>query len=555
VSEESLVPETAVPSESAGAQMTFWALVVAFFFFVRKFAGLIKEHLLARFFGAGPATDAFKVIYNSIIFNVYARAEQLLRPAYLPEFVRQREQEEGRGWRLLGTMASLVVVAHLLLVSALLVFARPLIRLMWPDLAANPQAFELATLLLWMMAPALVFYSLSLLPELTLHAYKRFTLPAIAEACYNLLVVGVLFVGVEILWHPGHPRAILAAGLGVAVGGVSRLLIMLPGLRPKFHLLRFSLALRRVPGTLVVLGLMPPLVLGIATGALRPLVDSMVCTRLGEGMYAALDFGRKLSDAGIMILPLAVSLVVYPYVTEWAAAGDRQRMSDSLLWMTRALAFLFVPFSLGMVLLAEPLVRLVYDYQEFKEADVSKVTLALMCYASGLFVYAVEGSINKWYFALKDTWTPNWVGALWAGAHFVISVGGGLYTSLGLAAVALAYPLTKAGKVLMLYVMIRPRLEPIPGRQVYPFLGKLLLASGIMGACVWWLGWALEPRVEAWHPPLAPKLLRLLVLTGVPGGAGMVVFLALAWALHIEEVAQVWKWLRGKLKRVLRRGR
>ena len=66
-----------------------------------------------------------------------------------------------------------------------------------------------------------------------------------------------------------------------------------------------------------------------------------------------------------------------------------------------------------------------------------------MCYASGLFFYSVEGSINKWYFALKDTWTPNWVGALWALGHLTISIVGGLYTPLGLAAVALAYPISK----------------------------------------------------------------------------------------------------------------
>lgn len=545
-----LIDASAPRGEGAGAQMTLSTLIVAAFLFVRKFAGLIKAHLLGRFFGASAAADTFNVLYDSLIFNLYSKVEQLLRPTYLPEFVKQRDEEEGRGWRLAGTMASLTLLVLLAAAGGLVIFARPLIRRLLPYLAGEPQAFELAVLLLWIMAPALIFLSLSLLPELTLHAHKRFTLPAFAEACYNLLLVAVLFVGVELLWHPGQPRGILAAGLGVVVGGAARLGIMLPGLWSKLRLVRLSLNLRTTPGALAVLSLMPPIVLGLVATAARPIVDSMVCTRLGEGMYSTLNYGRKISDAGIMILPMAVSLVVYPYVSEWAVAGQRERLARSLLWMTRALAFLFVPLSVGIVLLARPLADLVYNYQEFRAADVDKVALALMCYASGLFVYSVEGSINKWYFAMKDTWTPNWVGVVWAVVHLVISVFGGLYTGLGLAAVALAYPISKAGKVLMLYVMLRPRLERIPGRQVWPFVGKLLVATGLMGLAVWWTGYYVAPGLEA----QVQGKLRLLVLVAVGGGVGTAVFLTVAALLRIEEVRKVWEWLGRKLKR-FRRGR
>lgn len=266
-------------------------------------------------------------------------------------------------------------------------------------------------------------------------------------------------------------------------------------------------------------------------------------------MYSALDYGRKLSDAGIMILPLAVSLVVYPYVSEWAVAGERRRLARSLLWMTRALAFLFVPVSVGIMLLARPLADLVYNYQEFKSADVDNVAIALMCYASGLFVYSVEGSINKWYFALKDTWTPNWVGVLWALVHLAISITGGLYTSLGLAAVALAYPISKTGKVLMLYLMLRPRLDRVPAREVWPFVLKLLLASGLMGLVVWWVGVYVAPPLEA----LVQGKLKVLVLLAAGGGTGAVVFVTLAALLRIEEVGKVWEWAGRKARKLLRR--
>jgi putative peptidoglycan lipid II flippase len=544
LTEEAPGPVPEAERDSAGAQMTLFAVIVSAFLFVRKFAGLIKEHLLARFLGATGATDAFKLIYNGIIYNIYSDMEQLLRPTYLPEFIRQRKEEEGRAWRLAGTVATLEFVVLTVIAAGLMIFARPIIRGLWPDLAADPVAFQLAVLLLWIMAPGLVLFSLSLMPELTLHAHKRFTLPAFAEACYNILLVVVLFVGVELLWHPGNPRGILAAGFGMLVGGSGRLFIMLPGLWSKLGGARVSLNLRGTAGVTTMLALMPPILLGLVVSMARPIVDGRVCTRLGEGMYSALDYGRRLSDAGIMILPLAVSLVVFPYVSEWAVAGDRRRLSASLLWMTRALAFLFVPLSVGMILLARPLCDLIYNYGEFKEATLDQVALALMCYASGLFVYSIEGSINKWYFAMKDTWTPNWVGVLWALGHLTISVVGGLYTSLGLAAVALAYPISKTGKVVTLYLLLRPRLERVPRSEIWPFVGKLLLASAVMGAVVWWVGAQLAP---GWEAHVHGKA-RLLVLLGTAGGAGALVFLVLAALLRIEEVGRVWQWLGRKVR-------
>jgi len=446
-------------------------------------------------------------------------------------------------------MASLQLMVLSAIAVGLMVFARPLLRL-WPEVTDDPVAFEIGVALLWLMAPALVTFSLSVMPELTLHAYKRFSLPALAEATYKLLLLAVLFIGVELLWHPDNPRAILAAGLGVLIGGSSRLLVMLPGLWSKLRNFRFSLDLRGTPGATTILVLMWPVLIGLTFSFLRTLAESMVCTRLGEGMYTALTFGRQLSDAGIMILPLAVSFVIYPYISEWALREDRQRLADSLLGMTRAMAFIFVPLSVGMILLADPLVRLIFQYGKFKEADVGLVTVALICYASGLFIYAVEGSLNKWYFALKDTLTPNFVGAFWAVVHICIAVFGGLYGGLGLVAVALALPLSKGSKVLSLYLLLRPRLARVAPDQVYPFIAKLLFSTAAMAAVVYWLSVMLSPLVAAWTPPLGGKLVRMLVLVGATGGAGALVYLAMAALLRIEEVGQVWQWLWQRVRKL-----
>ena len=224
-------------------------------------------------------------------------------------------------------------------------------------------------------------------------------------------------------------------------------------------------------------------------------------------------------------------------------------MTDSLVKVTRALAFLFIPFSIVLILVAQPLVRLVYNHGVFGEADVETVTLALICYACGLFFQAVEGSLNKWYFALKDTWTPNWVGALWAGGHMSIAwfLGLGLgatHPSWGLMAVALALPLTKGGKVITLYLKLRKRLTPVPRGEVLSFAGKMLLAAAVMALAVW----LLLPQVEALAEHLPKKKLQEAALLLLAGGWGAGVFLVMAALVRIEEVSRVWEWGKAKLK-------
>jgi putative peptidoglycan lipid II flippase len=210
--------------------------------------------------------------------------------------------------------------------------------------------------------------------------------------------------------------------------------------------------------------------------------------------------------------------------------------------MTRALAFLFVPCAVAIVLLTRPMVELLYLRGKFGPEDVHPTAMALFFFAPGLLFYAVEGSINKWFFALKDTMTPNAVGIGCVFVHIAIAMVGTYVLRGDVTVLALAYSVSKSLKVLILYALIKPRLGPIAAGPILVYVGKLGVACAVMSAGVLGAEWALGRVLPAGK----------LVLLGCVG-VGVITFLIGAAVVRIEEFYLVADHLLGKFAKRLRR--
>lgn len=545
--------ERAQQDRQAGARMTGAVIVVSIFLFLGKVAGYVKEAIMADYWGLSGGLDAFKVVYNSVIILVYTKAEKLLRPTYLPIFVQHRDHDrEDEAWRFFSTATNLSFLVLLAITALCTGFAPEIIRLGWPRMAASDVA--LAVSLLRISGAAMVLLVLSVMVEMTLHSYKRFTAPALAEATMRL-ILPVTIYGLVAAWgmtptadSPGvPPQALRAAAIGVLIGAALRLLIQLPALGRKLRGYRLTLDLRN-PDVVRMLRLMPPVVVGLLASAARTFFDSRFAVDAGEGVYTALDFARKISDAPILILPLAVALVVFPYVSEWASRENREMFTRSLLSMTRVMAFIFVPMAVGVIVLALPAIQFLYQGEgAFTLEDSYMVRHALIPYAVGIPFFAVESSLDKWYFALGDTATPNYVGAVMAGLHVLIAWFGVHKLGRNVGVIALALTASKGLKVIVLYAWLRRRLEAISRSEVLSFLARLAVATAVLVV-------ALLAGERAFGGLLvdAGRLHRGIYLV-LCSGVGAVAYLIAAWALRLEEVTEVIGFVRSKLLR--RRGK
>lgn len=551
----------------AGRRMAFGALIISFFLFLGKISGYVRSMLMSGWFGGDERTDAFYKIYDVLIYGTYTNFEKILRPAYLPQFVRERKEKgDAHAWQLTSVIANLELLVLVALCLLLEVFAPQIIQWSWRSLASNPQAFTIAVTLLRVMAPTAVLLSLSLIPELTLHAYKRFTLPAVAEFLFRTMLVGGLIMGAFLLHDPDHPKPILAAALGVIIGGSLRFLGMLPGLWHNLRHYRFVFNPAKAPGASIVLHLMPPIVVGMIAAYARGYADTIYTDLIGSGMYTYLKYGRQMGDSALQILPLAISFVVYPFLSEWAARGEKDKLAEALVSMTRVMAFIFVPLAVINMFMSRPIITIMFEHGELTPEGAKLSAIALFCYAPGLVFFALEGSINKWYFALQDTKTPNYWGAAMAVLNILIGyVGvivlyqrGYLGPAGALAVVSLALTISKSLKVVILYGLIRKQIGRIDVRQVIVFTAKLAVATALLAGATYLIIQALEAPLLTWQPSFVHKpslvnKLRMLALWSAVTGGGGLVFLVAAAVLKLEELQQIGAYVREKVGKRLKR--
>jgi len=546
-----LEEEPQAPRESAGAKMTISVVIVSAFLFLGKIAGYIKEGMLSDYWGLSGGLDAFKVVYNSIVFLIYTKVEKLLRPTFLPIFVEHRDAgDEERAWSFFSSIINLALISTTALTLLAVIFAPQVMRL-WPGLSAENQALGVS--LLRISGFALILLVMSVMFELTLQAYKKFTAPALAEAIMRVTLPATIF-GLIALWamqpvgtQGSLPNSgLLAAAWGVLFGAAMRLLVQAPALWGRLRRYRPRLDLRN-PDVRRMLALVPPVIVGLLFSSARTFFDSRFATDIEPGIYTALDFARKISDAPILILPLAVSLVVYPFVSEWASRKDSAMFTHSLVAMTRIMAFIFVPMAVGLMVLSVPAIRLLcLGDGAFQPEDTYVVQRALIPYAAGIPFFALESSINNWFFALGDTATPNYAGAAAAVLHIALAWFGVYHLRRSVGVIALALSISKSIKVIALYGLLRPRLDPISGRETGSFIARFLMATGIMAIAVSLTYRGLQSMV------LSGGRIESAVALAACGAVGAVVYLVAAAALRIEEVGMVIDYVRKKLAK--RRG-
>lgn len=509
------------------------AAIISFFTLICKAMGFVQKMILARLFGTSFETDAFVLAFSSIVFVFFAVPQQILSP-FLPLFAERKEKAgEPDAWRFAGTVGFLTAVVMGLMVVAGIIWA-PLLVDVVTSSKTSTETCQLASTLTRIMLPAGFFMGLFYLAILILNTYKRFALPAMGDALNKLLVIGLLIV----LY-----RSVGIKGLafGVVAGAVAALGLQIWGLRQKLGMLKSSLDLRNP--TLKRFGwLLPPILLSIAVGQARTILDYWFASGMGQGYAASLSFARALPDTLILIVPSAVGVAIYPFFSDLSAQDDRAELMDSLMRSIRMMAFVFIPISVLFIVLHTPVVQIVFQGGKFDMNSVALTAGPLLYYSIGLTFFAVEILLMRFYFALKDTWTPMLVGIACVAVHVAVVL---IFRStMQHESMALAATVSKTAKVVILLVLLKYKALTLPPRDSFLFIAKSILAAAGMGLVAW-----LAFRGAAFLLPVTgsegywARTTCLAVHLGASSLAGLVAFGVLAVALRMEEAGTVLKLL------------
>jgi len=527
------IPAEAVPPGGETARIARAAGVLALGNVASRLLGLARETVKSHFFGAGAIVDAYGVATAVPTMLHDLLVGGMVNGALVPVFSEYAERDREELWRLASAFLNLSIVVLAAIILLVELAAPQIATLILSGQEAATQA--LAARLLRITLPAVLFLSLSAVLSGLLYALKRFSLPAFTAAVFNATIVIA-----AIALH--RQLGIAALAVGLLAGSALQVVLQLPGLRDSSLRLGLRLwhpGLRRV-GMLYVPTLIPLLA---DVGLSRP-ISYVLASQSGEGGISYLNYATQLVQMPQGLVATAISLAVLPTLSAAAArraagldAGNSS-FEQTLARGLRLVVALILPAAVGLFILAEPTVALLYGHGEFAATDTFMTAWALRYYLLGLPFAAVDLLLVYAFYAQQDTLTPSLIGVGTIIAYLLLAAA--LLPVFGLFSLMIADSVKHLLHTIFSAVFLRRRLEGVRQYGAYRAFGVVLVASAAMGAAAY--GALLG--VEALMP--GGGLAEVLAVL-VPALVGAGVYLGLSSLLGLEEIRLLWAAVRRRL--------
>ena len=444
-----------------------------------RILGVVREQVLAAFFGAGNAMDAYNVAYRipNLVRDLFA--EGAMSSAFVPTFTRHLTTEgKASAWRLGNLVINGLMVITAGLVILGIVFAEPLVALFASAYREVPGKLELTVFLTRLMLPFLTFVALAAAFMGMLNSLHRFFIPALSPAMYNVATITCALVLVPLMPGMGLPP-ITAIAIGSLIGGAAQLAVQWPALRREGFRYRPVLdwrdeSLRRV------LVLMGPGTIGLAATQVNVFVNTVLATGEGTGAVSWLNYAFRLMYLPIGLFGVSIATATLPAVSRHAADRDepaaRRTIADGLTLML----VLNVPATVGLIVLATPIVRVIFERAAFTPADTAATAAAVRFYALGLVGYSIVRIASPVFYALGQNRTPVMISVATVLANALLNVA--LVRVMGYQGLALGTSIAALFNAALLMFFLRRRLDGIDGGRVAGSLLRIVMASAVMGA-------------------------------------------------------------------------
>jgi putative peptidoglycan lipid II flippase len=369
---------------------------------ISRVLGLLRDMVLARWFGADASMDAFFVAFKIPNFLRRLFAEGAFSQAFVPVISEYRAQRTHAEVQQLASRVAGTMLGILSGITVLGVLASPvLVAIFAPGfLQRDPGQFELAADLLRLTFPYLLFVSLVAFAAGILNTYGRF-----AAASFVSVWLNVVLIGAAVLVSPLLDQPELALAGGVFVSGVVQVLFLLPSLKRIGILPRPRWGLRD-EGVRRIMKLMLPGILGSSVAQINLLFDTLIASFLVAGSVSWLYYSDRLVEFPLGVFAIALSTVILPSLSRSHANGSNEEFSRTLDWGLRLVLLIGIPATVGLFALARPMLATLFQYGDFSAGDVGMAGLSLMAYAVGLPGFMLIRVLAPAFYSRKDTRTP-----------------------------------------------------------------------------------------------------------------------------------------------------
>ena len=569
-----VLAEASEPSQNTGliqrVRIQRASMILTAAFIVSSILGLMRSILFSFVFGAGATSDAYfqAFLIPNTIFTMVAGGA--LSSAFIPVFTRYMtaDHDEKTAWHVASAALNLAILVMIILAALAMIFARQLIPLYNPPSAAlSGQAYQnqidLIVSLTRIMLLQAILLGGGVIVTSILQAREHFLWPAVGTAAYNIGIIAGLLPGLflALAGHRNNTVAVYGATWGVVAGAVLQVIIPIPALVKSGIHYSFSFDWRH-PGIIQTARQMVPRIINAAMLSFSTGVDRFLISFLGvvlaastlDGLITQYAQAFQLLQLPLTILGATIATAAFPTLAENVAKNRFDRFRATIMETLRSILFLSVPSSVGLIVLGLTIVQVLFEHGAFDYQDAILTAYPLAGFAIGLAGLSAVEILTRSFYALRDSKTPVIISII----QFIFKIALSLVlislvvfgAGWGTGALAFSTAVASTLEAVALLWLLQQRVGGFELRKLMHFIGRVLLASAVMGISVLLARLLLDLLLSTAPSPGNPSLgagrtvlalIKLLIELFI----GLFVYLRVARFIGIEELEPV--------KRVLRR--
>ncbi|KRQ85837.1 putative peptidoglycan biosynthesis protein MurJ [Caloramator mitchellensis] len=508
------------------------SIVIVSLTLISKFLGFLRETLLAYKFGASYDTDiyTFAIGLVMLIFNSIGSGIGTTFIPILTEFIEKKDKEDRI--RFVSNVINIVGIIVIGFILFGIVFSKFIVMLFAPGFKGDLFIFNKAVNVSRFMFISMIFIALQFIFTGILQSHKEFTAPAFVGVLMNFVIIFYLILFAD------------KFGIyGLTVATIVAYFVQFVFLVPKYKRLGYMYKKYvnfKDENIIRMVKLMIPVIIGVSVSQVNFLVDRMLATTVGEGSIAVLNFANKLNTFVYGIFAVAITTVIYPTLSTYSAHENLVAYKNALIKGINVILIIMLPATIGMMILRQPIVDIVFKRGAFDNNAAYLTSLALLYYSPGMIFIGVRDVIGRAFYSIKDTKTPM-INSIW-GVILNIILNIILVKFMGVAGLALATSISVIVVTLLLIRSLNRKIEDIGTKKIIKSFNKMFFSSSFMGIVVFFLN----------------KLMQIKFGTGFKGDVisvfscafvGVLVYFGMIHILKLEEYVFILDLVKKKFKK------
>ena len=494
-----------------------------------KVLGFGRELVLASAYGASMYSDAYLTAMN-IPIVIFAIIGTTLATVLIPMYFEvNNEQGELSANKFINNISNIVIVLCLIMAVLGFIFAKQIVKVF--AVGFEGETLRVAIDFTRVTIIGIVFTGLSYVMTAYLQIKNNFTIPGLCSVPKNIIII------ISIILSTFYNPYIMI--WGTLIGTAFEFLFQLPfamkeGYKYKPYLNINDKYIKKTAW------LVMPVLVGVAVNQLNAMVDRTLASTLAEGSISALNYANKLNSFVMALFVASIGAVIYPILSKLSTDESKEKFTESIVQVINSVVLLVIPISVGAMVLATPIVKLLFERGEFDSRATSMTAIALVMYSIGMVAFGLRDIIGKVFYALQDTKTPMINGMIAVGMNIVLNL---IFINyLGLAGLALATSVSAILCIILLFYSLNKKVGYFGQDKIFNTTWKSLVSAIVMGLGAYF---SYELLIGFMGSSSIGEILAL----GLSVLVGVIIYAILVIVLRVEEISMVTNFIKKKFKR------